>query len=95
MAAEGIFFAGTRGFHLLFDSDTICAAFERDPGELRDLAIERRDEVEDALVRVLELDQPEAAREIIDGMPPEVRHVLVLLYFELLDGRVGERRILH
>jgi hypothetical protein len=86
--AEGIFFAGERGFHLLFDTRTIAAAFEEDATTLRRVVGLRRHEVEQTLARILELDDLGDAREVIAGLAPELRHVLVLLYFELLEGRV-------
>jgi hypothetical protein len=86
---------GERGIHLLFDADTIHDAFEQDAERLRLELAGRVDEVHGAIEQVVRLHSLDEARSFIADLTPAVRHVLVLLYFELLDGRLRERAPLH
>jgi len=91
MLGESIFVLGERGFHLLFDAATISAAFGEDPGALRAAVIAHRSELESVLGEILGVDDTGAARCLIAALPPELRHVLVHLYFEILEARVQRR----
>jgi hypothetical protein len=91
MMGENVFLLGERGFHLLFDPATISAAFGQDPGALRAAVIAHRSELESVLAEILDIDDAGAARSVISALPPELRHVLVHLYFEILEVRVRRR----
>lgn len=94
--AERIFLAGEQGIHLLFDPLTIGAAFAEDPAWLRQIVLRRRAELQAVLVELLALDRADQARRFIEALPRELRHVLVVLYFELLERRLLRRgRVLH
>jgi hypothetical protein len=86
---------GERGIHLLFDAETIHTAFEQDAERLRLELAGRVAEVHGAIDQVVRLESLDEARHFIAGLTPAVRHVLVLLYFELLDGRVRTHAPLH
>lgn len=86
---------GERGIHLLFDADTIHTAFEQDAEQLRVELAGRVAEVHFAIEYVVRMPSLEEARRFISDLTPAVRHVLVLLYFELLDGRVRSHAPLH
>ncbi|MCU0668381.1 MAG: hypothetical protein MUF70_03400 [Myxococcota bacterium] len=91
MQGDGIFLLGERGLHLLFEPDTIEAALDQDPGALRDVVVAHRGELEAVLGEVLCLADAATARTLIEALPPELRHVLVHLYFEILEGRMRQR----
>jgi hypothetical protein len=91
MHGDGIFLLGERGLHLLFEPDTIEAALDQDPGALRDVVVAHRGELEAVLGEVLCLADAATARTLIEALPPELRHVLVHLYFEILEGRMRQR----
>jgi hypothetical protein len=91
LMGESIFLLGERGFHLLFDAATISAAFDEDPGALRAAVVAHRDELETVLAEIVCLDDAFASRGLIAALPPELRHVLVHLYFEILEARVQRR----
>jgi len=91
MDANHIFTAGEHGIHLLFDEETIGAAFAEDPERLRALVAARREELHAILAEIFELRRPDQARQFIAALPRELRHVLVLLYFELLERRMRRR----
>lgn len=96
MDAERIFRAGEQGIHLLFEPATIGAAFAEDPERLHAIVVRRRAELHGVLGELLALDHAEQARRFIEALPPELRHVLVMLYFELLERRLLRRgRVLH
>jgi hypothetical protein len=86
---------GERGIHLLFETPMIEAAFHQDGPTLRRIVEARLEEVHRAVEGLLELGSPEAGRDFVAGLAPEVRHVLVLLYFELLDDRLRDRQTRH
>jgi len=94
--AERIFRSGEQGIHLLFEPATIGAAFAEDPERLRRIVLRRRAELHGVLGELLSLDRAEQARRFIEALPRELRHVLVVLYFELLERRLLRRgRVLH
>ncbi len=91
MIGDGIFVLGERGFHLLFDAATITAAFDEDPLALRAAVVAHRNELEAVLGEILGIDDAIAARALIATLPSELRHVLVHLYFEILESRLWRR----
>ena len=86
---------GERGIHLLFETPMIEQAFGQDGPTLRRIVETRLGEVHRAAKTLLELVSPDAGRSFVAGLPVEVRHVLVLLYFELLDDRIRARQTRH
>jgi hypothetical protein len=95
MDTERLLEIGERGIHLLFDAETIHDAFDQDAERLRVELAGRVAEVHFAIEYVVRLPSLEEARRFIADLTPAVRHVLVLLYFELLDGRVRSHAPLH
>ncbi|RIL07901.1 MAG: hypothetical protein DCC71_01490 [Proteobacteria bacterium] len=93
MLGDGIFMLGEQGLHLLFDADTIETALGRDPAALRELVVAHRAELETVLGEILEIADAATARSLIAALPRELRHVLVHLYFEILDGRIRGRGV--
>jgi len=91
MMGERIFLLGERGLHLLFDTATISAAFGEDPGMLREAVVAHRDELEAVLGEIAGSDDAATAKILIAALPPELRHVLVHLYFEILESRLRRR----
>ena len=91
MHGEGIFLLGERGLHLLFDDGTIEAAFDQDPAALRQVVTTHRDQLEAVLAEILGIADAGAARDLIAALPVALRHVLVHLYFEILEGRMRRR----
>jgi hypothetical protein len=92
---ERLLDVGERGIHLLFDADTIHTAFAQDADRLRGELAGRVGEVHFAIEHVVRLPSLADARRFIGELSPAVRYVLVLLYFELLDGRVRGSATLH
>ena len=86
---------GERGIHLLFDTPMIEQAFGQDGKTLRRIVETRLEEVHRAVQQLLELGSPDDGRSFVAALPSEVRHVLVLLYFELLDDRLRPRQQRH
>jgi hypothetical protein len=95
MDTERLLAVGERGIHLLFDTETIAEAFAQDARELE--AVVRGDGagVERAIRGLLAQPSCGAGRAFVDALPRELRYVLVLLYFELLEGRLRRRCVLH
>jgi hypothetical protein len=95
MDTEKLLDLGARGVHLLFGNDEIEAAFERDATALRDEIAGRAAEVQAAIDVLMCLDDLDRSRAFIDGLEPGIRHVLVLIYFDLLDTHVRKAATLH
>ena len=95
MDTERLLDIGSRGIHLLFDTDMIVHAFSQDADRLRDELDGRFDEVHFAIDGIVNMEDAEKARQFVQALPDSVRHVLVLLYFELLDGRMRDAAVLH
>jgi len=86
---------GMRGIHLLFEDDLITEAFEQDGQALRRTVKRRLREIEEVVSHLLGLPSAIDGRAFIAGLPRELQHVLVLLYFELLHDRLRRRPTLH
>jgi len=95
METQRLLDCGERGIHLLFDTPLIAEAFEQDAKTLRRIVDEHLEEIQSAVQHVLELPTPDVAREFISCLPRTLQHVLVLLYFELLDDRLRKRETRH
>lgn len=91
MMGESIFLLGERGLHLLFDAAIISAAFGEDPGTLREAVARHRNELEALLGEIVGIDDAATAKTLIAALPPGLRHVVVHLYFEILEGRLRRR----
>jgi hypothetical protein len=95
MDTEGLLEAGERGLHLLFDTGTIAEAYAQDARRLEAVVRSDADGVERAIRGLLAQPSAMAGRAFVVSLPRELQYVLVLLYFELLEGRLRRRRILH
>ena len=95
MDTERLLAAGEQGLHLLFDTPTIAEAFAQDAKHLEAVVRADADGVERAIRGLLAQPSCTAGRAFVEELPRDFQYVLVLLYFELLDGRLRKRRILH
>jgi len=95
MTPQQLLEVGSRGIHLLFDAPMIAQAFGQDAPTLRRIVQTRLPEVHHAVERLLEIRSPDTGRDFVARLPEEVRHVVVLLYFELIDDRTRSRQTRH
>ena len=95
MDTEKLLELGARGVHLLFGNDEIEAAFERDAATLRDELAGRAAEVQSAIDMLMAVDDVDRGRAFIERLDAGIRHVLVLIYFDLLDTHVRRAATLH
>jgi hypothetical protein len=95
MNTDTLMAAGERGIHLLFETETIAEAYRQDADCLRDALVDRLEEIHFVVRHLVKCRDANTAREYIAGLAPALRHILVLLYFELLDSRLRQRPILH
>jgi hypothetical protein len=86
MDTQRLLDTGARGVHLLFDTETIAAAFEQRAEDLRAIVDRDIDEIQTAVQHLLDLPDAGAGRDFIARLPRSLQYVIVLLYFELLDG---------
>ncbi|MDJ0787728.1 MAG: hypothetical protein QNK05_13040 [Myxococcota bacterium] len=94
MDPERVLDVGERGIHLLFETRMITEAFGQDADRLRAAVDGRLPELQAALRRLSELD-PLDARSFVAELEAPLRHILILLYFDLLDGRLRKKPVLH
>lgn len=95
MTPQQLLEMGERGIHVLFETPMIEQAFGQDGPTLRRIIETRLAEVRRAASTLLDLGSADEGRCFVAGLPIEVRHVLVLLYFELLDDRMRARQLRH
>jgi hypothetical protein len=86
MDTERLLEIGARGMHLLFDESVISEAFEQRAEMMRGIVDTEIEAIQGAVESLLALPNAEAGRAFIAGLPRRVQYVIVLLYFELLDG---------
>lgn len=82
---------GLRGHHLLFDPDTIRAAFDAPDVPL---SREDADDVGRTLLAICR-DPVDLARGAVDALPDSARVALVRLYFRLLERAGLEQGLRH
>ena len=93
MDTQGLLAASERGLHLLFDTRTVRAAFEQEAQRLRAVVDREIDSIQRVVQHLLRLPDASEGRDFIAALPRELQYVLVLLYFELLDGRLRKRPV--
>jgi hypothetical protein len=80
---------GLSGHHLLFDPDTIRAAYAVDDAPI---SSDEADEVGRALLAIAE-GPICAARGVVEALPPAARDAFVRLYFRMLDRAEASRDV--
>jgi nitrogen regulatory protein PII len=95
MDTERILDFGERGIHVLFDREMIRAAYSQEPRVLRAVVDQRLPEIHAAVAQVLSLGSAGDGRAFVASLHQDVRNVLVLLYFELLEERLRKRETRH
>ncbi|MGH9390424.1 MAG: hypothetical protein ACRD1Z_12475, partial [Vicinamibacteria bacterium] len=66
--------------------------FQKDLQELQKFADGRKDEIGSIVNALLALPDAERGREFIESLPREIQHVLVLLYFQVIDRHLAQRQ---
>ena len=69
------------------------AAFEQEAQRLRAVVDREIDSIQRVVQHLLQLPDASEGRDFIAALPRELQYVLVLLYFELLDGRLRKRPV--
>ena len=82
---------GLKGNHLLFSRERICEAFSRSPGTLDHLLQSRRDAINEVVGTLLSQPNLEEGREYVSGLARDDQHILILLYFQLVDSLLLRR----
>lgn len=88
MDTQRLLQTAARGVHLLFDTRTIAEAFEQDAEVLRAVIEREMESIQSAVHFLLQLPNADQGREFIASLPRLVQYVIVLLYFELVDGQI-------
>jgi hypothetical protein len=83
---------GLKGHHLLFPNELICQAFGRNFSALQKTLEGRREEINETVSRLLSVGSLEEGRSYVSSLHPDVQHILILLYFQLVDGVLMRRR---
>lgn len=76
---------GVHGNHILFDNDRIRETFAKREEDLADLGSELVAQVRGALGQVLNIPDVDGKKNFIAGLPPQIQHVLIFLYFQMVE----------
>jgi len=76
---------GLRGSHPLFEKEHIRNAFGRNMKELNTIGPTVLEEINSAIKNVLQASDIETQRDLIRALEPDVRDILVHLYFQMID----------
>jgi hypothetical protein len=79
---------GAHGNHVLFDTDRIREAFSKKEEELADLGSELVLQVRQAIREVLAIPEFEGKKHYISSLPRDVQHVLIFLYFQMIEKSI-------
>jgi hypothetical protein len=93
---EYVIYLGAQGNHILFDNDRIRETFSKHEHELADLGTELVGQIRDALRMVFQIPEFEDKRDFISSLPRDVQHVLIFLYFQMVEKTVHlNQRLYH
>jgi hypothetical protein len=81
-----------KGNHLLFPKERIVEAFSRNLPALQAALEARREEIGRTVSALLSLGSLEQGREFVSSLSRDVQHILILLYFQLLEGVLQRRK---
>ena len=81
-----------KGNHLLFPNALIAEAFSRSATVLEASLEDRREEIGRTVSALLTLETVEEGREFVSGLSRDIQHILILLYFQLVDGVLRKRK---
>jgi hypothetical protein len=91
MDTDRLLAIGALGIHLLFDTPMIVDAFRQDADELQRELAGRMQEVHFAIDSLVAIADTREARRVVSELAPPVRHLLVLVYFEMIDGHLKQQ----
>jgi len=95
MDADRVMAVSEQGIHLLFDNATIHEAYSQDPSRLERVILQEGLHVQTVIEDLLSQPTAIEGRRYLEQLSPDVRSILVLVYFELLDGRLQAARVVH
>jgi hypothetical protein len=95
MDANRVLAESARGIHLLFENATIAAAFAQDPVRLRRAVLREGPRLRQVIDDLLHQPTATEGRRFVAELAPELRYLIVVLYFELLDDWLKRSRVLH
>ncbi len=84
---------GRHGIHVLFEPEEIRRAFERDTNELSELEPGKVKRVNRTINEIIRATDAETQRNLILGLDEDLRDLLVLLYFQMIDRNLSEEGI--
>ncbi len=92
MNTEFLIEEALKGNHLLFSNEIISEAFSRNVGTLQDLFASRREEINEIVGTLLSQPNLEEGRDYVLSLPRDDQHILILLYFQLVEGLLLRRK---
>jgi len=84
---------GHRGNHVLFEPEEIRRAFRRDTGELLELEPGKIRTINKTINKIIRAADAETQRDLISGLEDDLRDLLVLLYFQMIDRNLSEEGV--
>jgi hypothetical protein len=74
-----------KGNHILFEADDIRRAFDRDISDLVDIDSKTVREVNQAIQKILEIQDLEQKRDYIHELDVRLQDIIIHLYFQMID----------
>ncbi len=87
---DQLFYASSKGTHLLFSNNVIRDAFIRQETVSEEELESFSEWIQPILADLIQIDDLEKRKEFIAGLEPAARDILVHLYFGFLDRYVVE-----
>ncbi len=92
MNTEFLITQALKGNHLLFPNELIAEAFSRNATSLQAALEHRREEIGQTVSALLSFETLDEGRDFVSGLSRDIQHILILLYFQLVDGVLKKRR---
>ena len=81
---------GIQGNHPLFEAQDIRNAFERNVDELNAIGPNVLEEINSVVKDILQATDIETQQDLIRELEPDIRDILVHLYFQMIDRNLIE-----
>jgi len=92
LITEFVITEALKGNHLLFPNELIAEAFSRSATVLQAALEDRREEIGQTVSALLALENLEQGRDFVSSLSRDIQHILILLYFQLVDGVLQRRK---
>lgn len=84
------------GIHILFDNNSIADAFKNEISEEEFFEIENLKEVQDDLIKMLQLKTLRQKQDFIQGLTPDAKNRFIRAYFYIIENNlISTKKMTH